>query len=163
MAPKTPGTRGDKSALVGREKRERIEAAIRFSGATKTAIAQQVGISTSAMREWLRDADPSPDNLRKFAAACGVSARWVETGAGDPIDGDEPVSQSLGALIRFLATPGVAATDKEIALLEGASRLLGPAMTPEDWRRQLALIRRSQGLMEREPDEADLEGYPKAT
>lgn len=67
------------------ERPERIAAAIRQAGMTKSAVAQAVGVSPAAVTQWINGGtkDIKNENLFALATITGVSARWLATGEGD--------------------------------------------------------------------------------
>lgn len=82
------------------ERHERINAAIKHAGMTKSAIAQACGVSPAAVTQWINGGtkDIKNENLFALAATTGVSARWLATGEGDMLATNEiPAGASVRA------------------------------------------------------------------
>lgn len=101
----------DDQAPVGREPLrvfERILLARRHAGLTKIALAQRVGVCTSAAVQWEhpRGTVPSVSNLLRIAATTGVAFEWLATGRGAALPGRDqtvavtPLEKHLIAVVR---------------------------------------------------------------
>jgi len=77
------------------ESYERIARAITLSGKKKKQIAEECGVSPSAVTQWLTGESKSlrPESIFALAKATGFSARWLALGDG-PERTDEPAAGS---------------------------------------------------------------------
>lgn len=71
---------------------ERIAAAIKHSKKLKKVIAEECGVTGSAVTQWITGDSKSmkPENLFALAAATGVSAEWLANGTGEMIEPSGP-------------------------------------------------------------------------
>lgn len=71
---------------------ERIAAAIKHSKKLKKVIAEECGVTGSAVTQWVTGDSKSmkPENLFALAAATGVSAEWLANGTGSMVDDPGP-------------------------------------------------------------------------
>lgn len=79
----------------GMEDFERIAKARRDAGISQQKLAERTGVTRGAVAQWERgEAHPRKPNLKKIAAATGVSVAWLQTGQGD--EEEMSVSSSNG-------------------------------------------------------------------
>lgn len=90
----------DMTTLGGRFKWARRRAKV-----TQNDVAAAVGCSRNALSQWENDVTPNPNlrNLDKAAARLGVSARWLETGQGNPFEETSPRKVRRVPLINWTA------------------------------------------------------------
>lgn len=79
---------------------ERIAAAIKHSKKLKKVIAQECGVTGSAVTQWVTGDSKSmkPENLFALAASTGVSAEWLANGTGSMLV-EEPRERSNVSMI----------------------------------------------------------------
>jgi transcriptional regulator with XRE-family HTH domain len=61
---------------------ERLEHAIRFSGHSKGALAEHIGVPQSSVSRWLSGSEPRSDRLFEIAKFLSVDVKWLMTGEG---------------------------------------------------------------------------------
>lgn len=71
---------------------ERLAEAFRLSGKSRTQLAAAIGVSTSAISQWLSGSVKSlkGSTAAKIEAATGVRAAWIVEGTGPKMVGDAP-------------------------------------------------------------------------
>jgi phage repressor protein C with HTH and peptisase S24 domain len=65
---------------------ERIKALreMRFPHRGKAIFGRKVGVTGATVGYWERGGTPKPETLKRIAAKCDISLRWLLTGDGDP-------------------------------------------------------------------------------
>jgi transcriptional regulator with XRE-family HTH domain len=61
---------------------ERLQHAIRFSGHSKGALAEHIGVPQSSVSRWLAGSEPRSDRLFEIAKFLNVDVKWLMTGEG---------------------------------------------------------------------------------
>jgi transcriptional regulator with XRE-family HTH domain len=93
----------------------RIKAARQSAGMTQAVLASSIGVSRSAVAQWETDRSGQVGaNLARVAAALGVSAQHLLTGADGPEGGRSAESGDELALLRLYRALGEA--DRQVLL-----------------------------------------------
>lgn len=74
--------RSDKHAQFCRELAPRLVIAMRESKLEQAEVARQMGVSRSAVTQWLESGKIQAAQIPGFASATGVSVEWLMTGKG---------------------------------------------------------------------------------
>lgn len=87
----------DASATFG----DRVAAARQDIGLSDEGLAKRLGIKTQTVRKWENDmSEPRANKLQMLSGVLNVSMRWLLTGEGEGISGEDiPTDQEISSIL----------------------------------------------------------------